>query len=74
MLRRLAVTGETIVMCQNCHSQQIMEKTGQGDGETLETLPAQDVYIIEFPSSFIPADILELNPGVTSAEKIMWNS
>jgi len=44
------------------------QKAGQGDGETLETLPAQDVYIIEFQSSFIPADTLELSPIATPAK------
>jgi hypothetical protein len=44
------------------------QKAGQGDGETLEMLPAQDVYIIEFQSAFIPADTLDLNPVTAPAK------
>lgn len=43
-----------------------VQKMGQGDGETLENLPAQMVYIASMPQSLIPVDTVDLNPTVTT--------
>jgi hypothetical protein len=35
-----------------------VQRAGQGDGETLEDLPAQPVYILGMPDDLSPADTL----------------
>lgn len=37
-----------------------VQKAGQGDGETLEDLPAQPVYIMDMPDDLIPADTITI--------------
>jgi hypothetical protein len=37
-----------------------IQRAGQGDGETLEDLPAQPVYIMGMPGNLIPADTITI--------------
>lgn len=39
-----------------------VQKVGQGDGETLEDLPAQPVYVLGMPDSLLPSDTITVIP------------
>ena len=51
-----------------------VQRVGQGDGETLENLPAQPVYILGFDSSLVPSDTIIFKEDPVIIESILDNN